>query len=72
MGYFKNFISNKEKTHFLDTLDDYREKKIPLSTVNNILYSWSLRFEDNYLKGQSFFCPFPKELSNIEANRFYK
>jgi len=72
MGYFKNFISNKEKKHFLDTLDDYREKKIPLSTVNNILYSWSLRFENDYLKEQSFFCPFPSELIDIETNRFYK
>lgn len=71
MGYFKNLISNKEKNHFLDILEDYRGKRVPLSTINNILYSWIMRFENDYLKEQSFFCPFPKKLSIIENDRFY-
>jgi len=70
MGYFKEMISNKEKIHFLTTLEEYRMKKIPLSTVNSILYSWILRFENNYLIKQSFFNPFPKELIEKEKSRF--
>ena len=70
MGYFKDMISNKEKTHFLTTLEEYRTKKIPLSAVNNILYSWILRFENDYLIKQSFFNPFPKELIEKEKSRF--
>ena len=70
MGYFKNMISDKEKVHFLDVLEEYRSKIIPLSAVNNILYSWILRFDNEYLRGQSFFCPFPKQLSETEKSRF--
>ena len=70
MGYFKNQISGKEKTFFLKTLEDYRIKKIPLSTVNSLLHSWTLRFENNYLLKQSFFNPFPSELIEKEKSRF--
>ena len=70
MGYFKNQISGREKTFFLKTLEDYRIKKIPLSTVNSLLHSWTLRFENNYLLKQSFFNPFPSELIEKEKSRF--
>ena len=72
MGYFKNFITSKEKDHFLNMLELYRNKKEPLSAINSILYSWIIRFENQYLINQSFFNPFPKELKhhkNQDLNR---
>ena len=72
MGYFKNFITSKEKDHFLNMLELYRKKKEPLSAINSILYSWIIRFENQYLINQSFFNPFPKELKhhkNQDLNR---
>ena len=66
MGYFKKLLSSKEKKNFLHMLELYRSKKIPISTVNNILSSWIYRFENKYLMNQSFFKPFPIEL--IEEN----
>ena len=70
MGYFKNKLSSKEKKHFLETIDLYRNKKIPISTVNSILISWINRFDNKYLKKQSFFYPYPLELVNSENSRF--
>ena len=70
MGYFKNLISSKEKKHFLEILEEYRIKRIPLSTVNSILSSWIIRFENDYLSEQSFFNPFPAELIEKEKSRF--
>ena len=70
MGYFKKSLNSKEKKHFLDTLELYRNKKIPISVVNSILYSWIIRFENEYLMKQSFFSPFPKELIDKEKSRF--
>ena len=70
MGYFKKKISSKEKAHFLDILDNYKLKKTPLSTVNIILFSWVIRFEDDYLSKQSFFNPFPSDLIEKENSRF--
>ena len=70
MGYFKKSLSSEEKKHFLDILELYREKKIPISSVNNILLSWIHRFENEYLMNQSFFNPFPIELINKDNSRF--
>ena len=70
MGYFKKFLNTKEKKHFLDTLDLYRNKKLPISSVNTILYSWIFRFENEYLMEQSFFNPFPNDLIYKEKSRF--
>ncbi|MBI45656.1 MAG: cytoplasmic protein [Candidatus Marinimicrobia bacterium] len=70
MGYFKKLLTSKEKKHFLDTIELYRNKKTPVSTVNSILVSWINRFDNNYLKNQSFFHPFPIDLLNNEESRF--
>tara|TARA_B100000579_G_scaffold433678_1_gene452932 strand:+ start:10757 stop:11704 length:948 start_codon:yes stop_codon:yes gene_type:complete len=70
MGYFKKNLTSKEKKHFLDTLELYRNKKEPISAINSILFSWIIRFENEYLINQSFFNPFPKELIQNEKSRF--
>ena len=62
MGYFKKLLTTKEKKHFLETIELYRNKKISISSVNSILSSWIFRFENEYLMNQSFFNPFPNEL----------
>ena len=55
---------------FLKLLDTYKDKKIPISTVNNILISWINRFGNEYLENQSFFAPFPLELIEEDKSRF--
>ena len=65
MGYFKELLTSKEKEHFLEILELYRNKEIPISSVNKILESWIFRFENEYLINQSFFNPFPPELIKI-------
>jgi len=65
MGYFKELLTSKEKEHFLEILELYRNKEIPISSVNKILESWIFRFENEYLINQSFFNPFPSELIKI-------
>ena len=69
MGYFKKYLSNKEKIHFLNSLESYRNKQSSLSSINAILYSWVIRFENDYLLKQSFFNPFPTELIESEKSR---
>tara|TARA_B100001250_G_C19722678_1_gene754565 strand:+ start:54 stop:1001 length:948 start_codon:yes stop_codon:yes gene_type:complete len=69
-GYFKKYLTKKEKNYFLNLLEDYRNKKINTGSVNNILYSWIIRFNDGYLKNQSYFNPFPNQLLEVEISRF--
>jgi uncharacterized protein YbbK (DUF523 family)/uncharacterized protein YbgA (DUF1722 family) len=70
LGYFKKVITKQEKKYFLDVLEEYNMKKIPLSALNSILYSWILRFDNQYLKNQSFFNPFPQDLIEENKSRF--
>ena len=70
MGYFKKYLSSSEKKLFLEKLELYRLRKIPISGINNILYSWIVRFENDYLMNQSFFNPFPVELIEEDGSRF--
>jgi uncharacterized protein YbgA (DUF1722 family)/uncharacterized protein YbbK (DUF523 family) len=62
LGYFSKGLNAEEKEHFLELLDDYRNEKVTLNSVNLLLRSWILRFNQPYLKEQRFFKPFPDEL----------
>ena len=65
LGYFREKVSAAEKKYFINSLDFYKEKKIPLSTCNAILQSWIIRFNERYLASQYFFNPFPEELIEL-------
>ncbi|UCB44915.1 MAG: DUF1722 domain-containing protein [Spirochaetota bacterium] len=65
LGYFKQSLSSKEKSYFLQTLNRYRNKKVPLSVCTELLRSWIMRFNEQYLDQQSFFSPYPEELIEI-------
>ncbi len=65
MGGFKNVLSPEEKRFFLNSLDEYRDERIPLSAVLYILRAWSMKHGNDYLLGQSFMEPYPRELVEI-------
>jgi len=64
-GGFKEVLSKEEKKFFLDSIEEYRDERIPLSTLLYILKTWSLRFENSYLMDQRFMEPYPRELVEI-------
>jgi uncharacterized protein YbgA (DUF1722 family)/uncharacterized protein YbbK (DUF523 family) len=65
LGYFSKTLSFKEKAFFLDSMEMYRNGKIPLSVPLNIMKSWIIRFNNEYLMTQTFFMPYPEELMEI-------
>ena len=68
-GYYKKQLSKKEKDYFLDLLEEYRNKKIPVSTINSVLNAWNVRFENKYLLQQSYFSPYPEGLVELKESR---
>lgn len=64
-GYFSHHLNNDEKAFFLDQLDMYRNKKLPMSSLMSVLYAWVLRFDIGYLKDQAIFEPYPKDIMNV-------
>lgn len=65
LGYFKKELQPAEKAFFLDSLEDYRQARVPLSVLQRMLQSWALRYEQDYLLSQSFFAPYPDALVRI-------
>jgi uncharacterized protein YbgA (DUF1722 family)/uncharacterized protein YbbK (DUF523 family) len=65
LGYMSDKISPREKTHFLNLLDDYRNDRFPLSALLSVLESWIIRFGESYLLDQFYFQPFPRNLVEI-------
>jgi uncharacterized protein YbgA (DUF1722 family)/uncharacterized protein YbbK (DUF523 family) len=65
LGYFKTGLSSAEKRYFLDTMSAYRAGRIPLSACTSILRAWIVRFDQEYLRTQVFFEPYPEGLIQI-------
>jgi len=65
LGYFKNQLKPAEKAYFLDFLEKYRAGRTLLGTLQALLRSWVVRFENHYLAGQSFFAPYPPSLLEL-------
>lgn len=65
MGYFRKKLKSSEKSFFLDSVEKYRNGIYPLLVCQNILKSWIIRFDNEYLSKQAFFKPYPEELIEI-------
>jgi uncharacterized protein YbgA (DUF1722 family)/uncharacterized protein YbbK (DUF523 family) len=66
LGFFKKSLSREEKAFFLDELEKFRSGWIPLFVIQNLLNSWIVRFNEDYLGTQSYFNPYPEELMNFD------
>jgi len=55
----------EKKKFFLDSIEEYMDERIPLSTILNILKAWAIRHDNRYLLNQSFMEPYPKNLIEI-------
>ncbi len=64
-GYFKRELHAREKAQFLDLLESYRRKRLPLSAPVAVVRVWIERFDQEYLRSQTFFRPYPEDLISI-------
>lgn len=64
-GYVADGLTRDEKAFFLDTLEHYRNRRVPLSVPASLMRSWIVRFDVAYLTEQVYFEPFPQELVEV-------
>ena len=62
LGYFSKQLSSNEKQFFLETVQLYREGRVPFTSALGLLKGWAIRFQEEYLMRQAFFNPFPVDL----------
>jgi uncharacterized protein YbgA (DUF1722 family)/uncharacterized protein YbbK (DUF523 family) len=65
LGYFSKQLNAREKAHFLDELERYRNGRTILGAVLTVVRSWIARFEQPYLASQVYLQPFPEELIQL-------
>lgn len=65
-GYISDDLSKEEKKFFLNEIEKYRQSHISLASVIAILKSWIIRFNEPYLKRQTYLSPYPEELVHAE------
>ena len=65
MGYFSSKLTHREKEFILETIEKYRDSKVPFSVPLYVIKSNAIRFEEKNLINQSFFEPYPLELDNV-------
>lgn len=61
-GGFKEVLSKEEKQFFLESLEEYRDERIPLSAVLHVLRAWAIKYDNAYLLTQTLMEPYPHEL----------
>ncbi|MEO0123782.1 MAG: DUF523 and DUF1722 domain-containing protein [candidate division WOR-3 bacterium] len=61
-GYFSKNLNEKEKKHFLNLLEKYKNRMVALVTIIEMLKNFAYRFDNTYLLSQTYLNPFPEEL----------
>jgi uncharacterized protein YbgA (DUF1722 family)/uncharacterized protein YbbK (DUF523 family) len=64
-GHFSDRLSPGERTFFLDTLEKYRENKVPLSVLIHMLKGYAIEYDEPYILQQTILSPYPDELVDL-------
>lgn len=62
MGFFKRDLTSPEKQELLSVLDQYREGYVPLVVPITLIKHYVLKYDQPWLKSQTFLNPHPFEL----------
>ncbi len=62
LGHISENLKQREKEHFLKLLEDYKNDKVNLKVILEILRNWAYRFDNEYLLAQAFLNPYPDAL----------
>ncbi|VFQ45594.1 YbgA family protein [Desulfoluna butyratoxydans] len=61
-GWVSDGLSREEKAYFLQSLEEYRDERIPLAALLRLIKGYAVRFEQAYLLSQVILEPFPNSL----------
>jgi uncharacterized protein YbgA (DUF1722 family)/uncharacterized protein YbbK (DUF523 family) len=67
-GYVSSDLNPEEKAEFLDALQKYREGLLPITVAVGMIRAWIARFDQGYLRQQTFLQPYPNEFLDVMSN----
>jgi uncharacterized protein YbbK (DUF523 family)/uncharacterized protein YbgA (DUF1722 family) len=69
MGHFRDHLGSGEKREFLGMLAQFQAGRLPRSAVIDRLNIWIERYANEFLRRQSYFCPYPADLIDSPGER---
>jgi uncharacterized protein YbgA (DUF1722 family) len=63
VGYFRDQLDDASRRELLGCIEDYRRSLVPLIVPITLVAHYVRRFDVEYLKGQVYLNPHPKELA---------
>ena len=64
-GFFSDTLSEKERSFLLDRLQKYREDRVHISAIQNVMRAYAIQCNLDYLLNQAIWLPYPEELLDI-------
>lgn len=64
-GWTAKNMPSAEKEYTINTIEEYRDERIPLQAVTRLIEAQAIRFSQKNLLGQVLLRPFPSQLSDL-------
>lgn len=64
-GWISEHLGSEEKQYVINTIEEYRDERLPLQAVTRLIEAQALRFGNSYLRDQVFLRPYPRVLAGL-------
>ncbi len=64
-GWVSQHLAPRERAYIVNTIEEYRDERIPLQAVTRLIEAQAIRFDRGYLLNQVLFRPYPPELADL-------
>ncbi len=64
-GWISEHLGTEEKQYMINSIEEYRDERLPLLAVTRLLEAHAIRFQHHYLHNQIFLRPYPIALSGL-------
>ena len=65
LGWISEQLGTAEKQYLINTIEEYRDERLPLQAVTRLMEGHAIRFDNQYLQGQVFLHPYPRALAGL-------
>ncbi|MBV5317916.1 MAG: DUF523 and DUF1722 domain-containing protein [Desulfobulbaceae bacterium] len=64
-GWISEHLGPEEKQYVVNSIEEYRDERLPLQAVTRLLEAYAIRFGQRYLHNQIFLRPYPRVLAGL-------
>jgi uncharacterized protein YbgA (DUF1722 family)/uncharacterized protein YbbK (DUF523 family) len=65
LGWISEHLGTEETHYVINSIEEYRDERLPLQAVTRLLEAHAIRFGHQYLNSQIFLHPYPRTLAGL-------